>query len=159
TSPDVVARNGQRLDHGSVSQCQRGRETMQCVRRDCPRALKRPGGVNSEEFQILADVTMACTTGGALISRIQRHHSDPVANTESAHSRTYCSDGTGHFMPNDLGYLYSVVHFAVEKMQIGSTDPTMGYLDLNPSLRGFHRLAGAGANSLISFVKSSSHQS
>jgi hypothetical protein len=95
------------------------------MRRDCPIALKRSGSVNAEEFQILADVAVACTTSRTLVARIQRHHCDPISNAESVHSRTYCSDGTGHFMPNDLGYLDSVVHFAVEKMQIGSADPTM----------------------------------
>ena len=104
---------------------------MQSVRRNCPEALKGPRSIDAKEFEVLANVAVACHARGALATRVERHDGYSVPHQKSVHTAPHLRDHSRHLMSNDLRKLNSAVHPSMKDVQVRPTNAAIRYLDLH----------------------------
>jgi hypothetical protein len=84
--------------------------------------LQRAWSVNADELELLANVTVPSLASWALSARIERPNRDVISRLISAYLIAHCSHCPRHFMTEDLRHSYSMIHVAVEQMEVGSTN-------------------------------------
>jgi hypothetical protein len=125
---------------------------------DGPGLLHRAGGVDADEDQVLAHVTMPGAAGGALAAPAQRHHRHRVAHAPVIHTRSDGGDASRHLVPDHGGDVHPPIHRPVPDVQVGPADPDEGHVEAHLARARLIRLALADGEGPVSHVGRGEHR-
>jgi hypothetical protein len=95
----------------------------------CPGTLKSARSIDSQELEVVANMGMSGSAGGAISARMEGAYHYPFSQRPALDVRADLGNLTRHFMANDLGDGHALIHTALEYMQVGAADPTIGHID------------------------------
>ena len=152
-----MASNRERFDQRSMLQRKLGGQPQQCFRGDGPGTLKCSRRVDTHEVQVLADVAMSGGAGRTVAAGVEGHNRDAVAQLPLGDSGASLGDGPRHLVPEDRRHLDSLIHGAMENVQIGAANSAMRHIDSYFTSARDHRAALAKVNRSISRVECCLH--
>jgi hypothetical protein len=123
------------------------------VRWHGPETLQGTGSIDANEFQFMTDMTMAGAASRAITAWRERAHGYAITRRETFYDRAKRGDGAGHLVTENLGNVDAVIHGAMENVKVGTTDATIGNLDLHFGGLRRNRRAFADAYRLAPFVE------
>jgi len=152
-----VAGDSDGFYEGSVFESQVIGQAVERVSGNGPETLHRAGGVNANEFQLLADVAVTAQAGGTLAAWVEGADGDAVAWFPIFDIVADCFDHRAAFVADDLGKLDAVVHVAVEEMEVGSADAAVGDSELDLAGFWFDGLAGTAFDGSVALIEGGAH--
>ena len=124
-------RDGRGLGQRGSLQRKAGGQADEHVRRDVPPRLHRPGRVDAQEDEPVADVRGAAPARRADAARDERHHRRRITDRPALDAGADRRNAAGHLVTEHGRHRHPRVHGAVEDVEVGATDPGVGNLELH----------------------------
>src|SRR5579883_1565837 len=148
----IVVSDGHRLNQGRLFKRQGFRQSMECMSWHCPEGLEGSRRVKANKFQALADMRITSAACRAYPARVEGADGNMITRSKALNPFADGMNRARHLMPEYVRNLETMVHRAVEHVQIAAADATVRNFNLYLPRRRVYRFAFTHSHSPMTFV-------